>query len=104
MWKLSKGLSNFFNYYFNQKFSYAFSLDCKNDRNLIGCLSIKCIDKFCKPIAICINNIKTQMYNPEIIDIFISKNTIDQAISVYQIHKTTDLITILRSKSLILYS
>lgn len=44
------------------------------------------------------------MYNPEIIGIFISKNPKSQAISAQNIHKSTELITIHRGKSLILCS
>lgn len=42
------------------------------------------------------------MYNPEAISRFLSKNTRTQTISVEEIHNTTDLITILGSKILIL--
>lgn len=88
----------------NKKIRYAFSLDCKNDVNLTRYLNLERIYKFYKHIAICINKIKTQMYNTEKICIFLSKNTKTQTISVEEIHNTTGLITIFGSKSLTLYS
>ena len=104
MWKLCKSLSSFFNYSFNRQLAYAFNLNFNTDRSLLAYLSIKRIYKFCLNIAICIKQIKTQMYNPEIIGIIISKNTKSQAICSQSIHKNTELITILRGKSLILCS
>ena len=104
MWKISKGLSSFSNYLLMKKIRYAFSFDRKNGRNLIGFLSIEGIYKFCLGIAICINKVKRQMYNPEKIGIFLRENTKKQPISVEEIHNTTDLITTLGNKSIILYS
>ena len=104
MWKLCKCLSSLFNYCFNRQLAYAFNLNFNPDQNVLAYLSIKRIYKFYLNIAICIKRIKAQMYNPEIIGIIISKNTKSQAICSQNIHKDTELITILRGKNLILCS
>ncbi len=104
MWKLCKCLSSFFNYCFNRQLAYAFNFNFNIAQNLLAYLSIKRIYKFYLDIRICINSIKIDMYNPEIIGIFISKNPKSQAISAQNIHKSTELITIHRGKSLILCS
>jgi hypothetical protein len=102
MWKTSKGNGSLFNYCFSEQFTYGLNFNRNLDRSLLRYLSIERIYKFCLAIAICINRIKMDMYNPEIICIFISKNTKSQAISVQNIHKSTDLITIFGGKNLIL--
>ena len=102
MWKLSKYSSIFWYYYLNHLFTYTFSFYPFAYQKLLISLSAKYIYRYFLEVAICIKEIKLQIYYSEKNGIFLRKIPIYQTINVENIHIPTDLITIHRGKNFIL--
>ncbi len=100
MRKISQSSSSFFNSYRHQQFICIFNFDDNACQNLLISLKIKVIYNFFFKIAMCINQVRVEMYNSENLNRNPHKSRKIQKLNLELIHKFSDLITIYRGINL----